>query len=77
MKQRKRFFDDRIWYDPIEDRIWIGRPDSRMAPDPWDWWITSNDGRFMGPERCFGPPEHFIEIAREPEMSICGGPREL
>ena len=76
MKERKRFFDDRIWYDKKEDRIWIGRPDIRITPKPWEWWIISNDGKYLG-TKCYGPPKHFVEIAREPEMTICGGPRKL
>jgi len=75
MKKRKRFFDDRIWYDPIKDKIWIGRPDCRMSPDPWDFWITTKGDHMTG--KVHGPPKHFIEIAREPEMTICGGPRKL
>lgn len=70
-------FDDFVWYDPKKDRIWIGRRDTKTSPHPWEWWIiSSGKGGWLG-NRIYGPPKHFVEIAREPEMTICGGPREL
>lgn len=74
MKERKRFFDDRIWFDPKKNKIWIGRPDVKSGGEPWQWWITTRGEHISG--KYFGPPKHFIEIARAPEFTICGGPCE-
>lgn len=77
MKHRKSFFDDRILYDPKKNELWIGRPDSKWGGEPWDWWII-RPGKIIKDRKgtCFGIPKHLIEIAREPEQTICAGPRE-
>lgn len=70
---RKHYFDDRIFYDVRFDRIWIGRPDHKIQGKPWQWWIVSkNDSGFNDLICEYSIPKHFVEIAREPEMSICG-----
>jgi len=69
-------FDDFIWYEPKKNKIWIGRRDTKWSNEPWSWWIISNNGGYLR-GKVFGPPNDFVEIAREPEMTICGGPREL
>lgn len=74
---RKKFFDDRVLFDPKTNEIWIGRPDTKCSDEPWQWFlITKRRGRCVC-ERSIGLPARFVELAREPEFSICGGPREL
>lgn len=69
MRQRKSFFDDRVFYDPKQNTIWIGRPDTKWSKEPWDWFLWSPGKRI--PYKNFGPPKHFVEIGREPAMTIC------
>jgi hypothetical protein len=64
---RKKFFDDRIFYCPATNLIWIGRPDTKTQGQPWQWFIR-NENIVMRP---FKVPTGFIEIDRVPEYSIC------
>ena len=68
MKTRKKFFDDRVLYDPKTNKIWIGRPDTKTNNEPWDFFFRSGDVCFWSTK---GPPKRWVEISREPEFSIC------
>lgn len=63
----KKFFDDYIFYDPKKDEIWIGRPDTKVNNEPWEFFLLSGDKV----TRTKGKPKHLIEIDRVPEFSIC------
>lgn len=63
---RKKFFDDRIFYDRRQNLIFVGRPDSKTQGEPWQWIMVSKD-RFFRPHKI---PDNFVEIGREPEFSM-------
>ncbi len=67
-KIRKKYFDDYIWYDPKNDKIWIGRPDVKWGNKPWQWHIISSDTWIQGP--VYKVPKNFVEIDRVEEMSL-------
>lgn len=62
----KKYFDDRILYNVNTDTIWIGRPDTKTNKEPWRWFITNGKESI----RTLGKPDAFIEIDRQPEMSL-------
>lgn len=66
MKKRKRYFDDYILYNIHTDSIWVGRPDTKTNNEPWRWYITNGKETL----RTFGKPYAFVEIERQPEMSL-------
>lgn len=66
-KERKSFFDDRVYYSPKKDQIYMGRPDTRAGNGPWEFWITDLKECF----RPLGPPKDMIELGREYEMTLC------
>lgn len=68
---RKKFFDDRIFYDPKRNELWVARPDTKWC-DCGEWqWFLFNGKKVLRPHGKIEFPNGLIEVAREPEFSIC------